>query len=144
MNKDLEHLNLLGTFHFVVGGLMILFACLPIFHLVMGLLMIFNPGFMSTGSNPPPAIIGWFFVVFAGVFMLMGWTAGALVIWAGRCLKQRRRHTFCFVMACLLCPFMPFGTVLGIFTIIALTRPEIKTLFCLPGAIPPMADLPAR
>ncbi len=132
MNKDLEHLDLLGTFHYVVGGLMALVACFPIIHLVIGLIMIFNPGWLDSRANQPPAIVGWIFVLFAGAFMLLGWTTSALVIWAGRCLKRRRRHTYCLVMACILCAFMPLGTVLGVFTIIALVRPEIKSLFGLP------------
>jgi len=36
---------------------------------------------------------------------------------------------FCFVVACIECLFMPFGTVLGAFTIIVLMRPSVKNLF---------------
>jgi hypothetical protein len=32
-------------------------------------------------------------------------------------------------MAGVACLFMPFGTVLGIFTIIVLVRPQVKALF---------------
>ena len=44
-------------------------------------------------------------------------------------LRQRRRHTFCVVMAAIGCAFMPFGTVLGIFTLIVLTKPTVRSLF---------------
>jgi hypothetical protein len=33
------------------------------------------------------------------------------------------------VIAALLCMFMPFGTVLGVFTIIVLVRDSVKALF---------------
>ena len=33
------------------------------------------------------------------------------------------------VMAAILCAFAPFGTVLGIFSLIILTKPETKKLF---------------
>ena len=32
-------------------------------------------------------------------------------------------------MAAISCAFMPFGTVLGIFTLIVLTKPPVKSLF---------------
>lgn len=35
VGKDLEHLRLLSIFHYVVGGLIALFACFPIIHLMM-------------------------------------------------------------------------------------------------------------
>jgi hypothetical protein len=53
-------------------------------------------------------------------------------------LGRRRGHAFCFVVACLACLFMPFGTVLGAFTIIVLSRPSVKARFGMPisGAAP--------
>jgi hypothetical protein len=54
--------------------------------------------------------------------------AGFLAI-AGRCLARARHWTFCVVMAAISCAFFPFGTVLGVFTIVALAKPEAKELF---------------
>ena len=48
---------------------------------------------------------------------------------AGRYLSQQRHYTFCLVMAAVACMFMPFGTVLGVFTIIVLVRESVKELF---------------
>lgn len=48
---------------------------------------------------------------------------------SGRCLARRRNRLFSFVMAAFLCMFMPFGTVLGIFTIIVLSRESVKRLY---------------
>ena len=36
---------------------------------------------------------------------------------------------YCFVVAAIECILIPFGTVLGVFTIIALSRPSVKVLF---------------
>jgi hypothetical protein len=129
MNQDEEHLRLLAIFHYVCAGMAALFACLPIIHLVMGLVMVFAPASFGAGRNSPPQFIGWFFVVFASAFILAGWTFAVLVAWAGRCLNRRKHYTFCLVMAGVACLFMPFGTVLGVFTIIVLVRPAVKTLF---------------
>ena len=133
MNKDLEHLKLLGLFHYIVGGLLALFACFPLIHLVIGLVLVFSPDAMKSNGQSPPPVIGWVFVCVASGLILVGWVAAFLVVWAGRCLRQPRNYTFCFVMACIACAFMPFGTVLGVLTLIALSRPEIKLLFAPPS-----------
>lgn len=43
MNQDEEHLRLLSIFHYVVGALAAMFALFPIFHLVIGLVMVLPP-----------------------------------------------------------------------------------------------------
>ncbi|PYI82572.1 MAG: hypothetical protein DMF09_14100 [Verrucomicrobia bacterium] len=48
---------------------------------------------------------------------------------AGRSLSRRKHYWFAFVVACIECIFIPFGTILGVFTIIVLSRESVKTLF---------------
>jgi len=129
MSKDEEHLRLLSVFHYIVGGLAALFACFPIIHLVLGLLIVFNPHLFGPAKDAPPPFLGWFLVIFAGMFVLAGWIMAALIAWAGWCLQHRRRYLFCAVMAGVACLFLPFGTVLGVFTLIVLLRPTVKALF---------------
>lgn len=129
INRDEEHLRLLSLFHFVCAGMVALFAFFPIIHLVLGLLMILSVGVLGEGKQQPPVIIGWFFVVLSSVCMWVGWTLAALLAWSGQSLRRRKGYLFCLVMACVACFFMPFGTVLGIFTIIVLIRPSVKALF---------------
>lgn len=129
-SQDRQHLDLLGTFHYVVAGLGALFSLFPVIHLAIGIAMV--TGHMSgtqRPGEPDPALFGWFFVGIAVVMIVFGLTFSALLAYAGRCLRQRRRHTFCLVMAAISCAFMPFGTVLGIFTLIVLSRPSAKSLF---------------
>jgi hypothetical protein len=125
---DRQHLDLLGVFHYVVAAITALFSLIPVIHLALGLAMV-TGHFPHRPDEPDPAIFGWIFVVLGGVFILGGLTFSALLAYAGRCLRQRRRHTFCLVMAAISCAFMPFGTVLGVFTLIVLTRPSAKLLF---------------
>jgi len=129
INRDEEHLRLLTIFHYVCAGLAALFACIPIIHLVFGLIMVFAPHVFGPGKNQPPQFLGLFFVGFAAVFMVFGWTFAAFLAWAGRCLARRKHYLFCFVMACVACLFQPFGAVLGVFTIVVLLRPSVKQLF---------------
>lgn len=130
-SQDQQHLDLLGVFHYVVAGIAALFSLFPVIHLVMGLAMVTGqfPDMHARPGQPNPALFGWFFVVFAAIFILCGLTFSALLAYAGRCLRQRRRYTFCLVMAAISCVFMPFGTVLGVFTLIVLTKPTVKPLF---------------
>ena len=134
-NTDNEHLKLLCIFHYVVSGMAALFACFPFIHLVLGLVFILAAQKFGHGSQRPPALIGWFFVVFASVFILLDWTFAVLVLNAGRFIARRKHYTFCFVAACVECLFMPFGTVLGVFTILVLNRQSVKELFAPMAAV---------
>jgi len=126
MSQDSEQLKLLAIFHYVVAGMAALFACIPFIHFFMGLALATGV-FPDTDSEAQP--IGIIIMVFAGLFILAGWTLAALIAYAGRNLQTRKRYTYCLVMAGVECIFMPFGTVLGVFTIIVLIRDTVKDLF---------------
>lgn len=129
MNQDQEQLKLLSIFHYIVGGIIVLFSCFPVLHVIFGIVMILAPGKMQSNGSPPPAVLGWMFALVGGAFMLVGWGIGGCVIAAGRFLAGHRRYMFCLVVAGIECLFMPFGTVLGVFTIIVLMRESVKSLF---------------
>ncbi len=134
INRDEEHLRLLVIFHYVCAGLAAFFACIPIIHLIIGFLMLLRPQVFGPGKDQPPQFVGLLLVFFAAAFILAGWTFAGCLAWAGRCLSQRRHYLFCLVMAGVACLFMPFGVVLGVFSIIVLVRPSVKTLFVQPTA----------
>lgn len=134
-----EELGLLSTFHYVVAGIEGLFSLFPVIHLVFGLAMVsggfpVEGGAGRTGDDLPLRWMGWIFVALALAMIVVGLTTAALTAFAGRSLAQRRRHTFCLVMAAVNCLFLPFGTVLGVFTIVALQKPEVKRLFGPPAS----------
>ncbi len=138
MNQDSEHLKILSIFHYVVAGIAALFACIPFFHFFMGLAMVAG-WFPDSDGDRVMGMLGLFFMVFAGLFILAGWTFAAALFIAGRKLAGRRSYTFCLVMAGIACVFMPFGTVLGVFTILVLMRPSVKELFGVEDS-PPALD----
>ena len=129
MTQDEDHLRLLSIFHYVVGGLAALFSLFPIFHMLFGLFLILAPEKFGNNGNAPPAFMGWLFVVFAAGFMIAGWIFATMVILTGRFLARRKYYTFCFVMAAIECLFMPFGTVLAVFTLVVLLRESVKRIF---------------
>ena len=129
---DEEHLRLLSIGHYITGGLCIAFASIFIFHFVFILLGALNPEmFAAPGQAPqgPPDGVMKIFAVVIGMIIVAGWTFGGLTIYVGRCIKGRTRRTLTFVMACLNVMFIPFGTILGTFTLIVLSRPNVKRLY---------------
>ncbi len=143
MTQDEDQLRLLSIFHYVVGGLAGFFALFPIFHLIVGLFFIFAPNKFADKGEPPPAFIGWFFVIFAAVFIALGWLFAAFVFTAGRFLARRKHYLFCLVMAGVDCIFMPFGTVLGVFTLIVLMRESVKQRFTTSSLEPTPGSAPS-
>ena len=132
-DEDTEHLRLLTIFHYVVAAIAAAFACLPILHFLMGMAMVVG-GLAADGAEALMSLVGCFLVFMCGSFILAGWAFAVCLALAGRYLEQRRRYNFCLVMAAVACMFSPFGTVLGVFTIIVLSRPSVKELFGQGGA----------
>jgi hypothetical protein len=129
MNNDQEHLRLLSIFHYIVAGIIGLFACFPIVHLVLGIAIV--TGRLPTRPNQegvPPAV-GWLFIVLAGLMIVAGWALVAALVVAGRSLARHTNYMLCLVVAAIECSFIPFGTVLGVLTIIVLLRPSVKQRF---------------
>jgi hypothetical protein len=132
-SQDAEHLKLLSIFHYIVAGLMALVACLPVLHLVFGVAIV-SGALDGAKSGPPPGFVGWFFVIAAAGAILLGWTLAVCTAVAGRSLANRKRYLFCLVVAGVMAvTCVPFGTVLGIFTILVLMRPSVKMAF---GGLP--------
>jgi hypothetical protein len=128
--EEAKQLDLLSVFHYVVGGLLALFSCLPFLHVFMGIAIITGKFFQnSNGSDAPPDAFGWIFVIMGSVFILMGWIIAICILIAGKKLRARRNRLFCMVVAGFECIFMPFGTVLGVFTLILLSKDRVKEAF---------------
>lgn len=125
MNQDEQNLNLLSTFHYILGGLTIAGSFIFLIHIAIGISI-------ATGHfshNDPPDAFGWLFVILGSVAMLAGWTIGILLLIAGKKLRQRESRIFCIVVAALACLIQPIGVILGVFAIITLTKESVIRLF---------------
>ena len=132
MNDDLSHIKILSIFHYVVAGIAALFACFPIFHFLIGISALTGGLFSDvsdTGAPFPVRMFGIMFTVIPAIIILSGWAFAICLAIAGRFLAAKQHYLFCLVMAGISCIFTPFGTVLGVFTIIVLVRPSVKALF---------------
>jgi hypothetical protein len=131
MNQDKEHLRLLAIFHYIVAGLAALFSLFPLLYTTMGAIFIFaaRHGTSKPGEELPPEFLGWIFVGVGSFLFLLGIAMAICILIAGRSLALCNRYSFALVMACIECLFLPFGTILGVFTIVILSRESVKALF---------------
>ena len=128
MELDAEHLRLLSLFHYIRGGLTAAASCFFLIYVAMGMIFAGIPAFTRNG-NPPPVAVGIFLAMFGGALVMLGWTWSAAVIYAGRCLAQRKNRVYCMVIAGISCIFIPYGTILGVCTLMVLQRPAVKQMF---------------
>lgn len=143
MNDDIQHLRYLTIGHYICAAITALFACFPLIHLTIGLIFLLNPPSAQGGEAFPAQVFGLVFALIGGAFVLCGWAFAACLFAAGRSIAARKRHTFCIVIAALSCASFPFGTTLGVLSIIVLTRPTVKALFQQQAALgAPPASVP--
>ncbi|MDZ4859680.1 MAG: hypothetical protein SGI88_11925 [Candidatus Hydrogenedentes bacterium] len=138
MTETERHLDLLAIFHYIFGGVMAFFACFPLIHVAMGLAMIFGA---VDVDGAPSEVIGGFFAIIGGFIVLCGWALAVAIIIAGRKLKSRTSRMYCIVIAALECMMMPFGTILGVFTLVVLTKDQAIQLY---AADAPLLDINHR
>lgn len=127
-NKDEQHLRLLCIFHFVFGGLALFGGIVfLVIHFFILRVVFAQAGTWPTrdGSAPPPGFYSGiiFFYVLAGLIIL---TACILNILSGFFLRQKKYRVFSIVVAVLDCFQVPFGTVLGVFTLVVLLRDSVR------------------
>jgi hypothetical protein len=131
MDRDAEQLNLLAIFHYVVAGLGALFSFFALLYTTVGAIFIFaaRHGTAKPGEDLPPEFLGWIFGVLGALLFLIGIAMAICILIAGRSLALCKRYSFVLVMACIECLFIPFGTILGVFTIVVLSRESVRGLF---------------
>ncbi len=127
---DADHLNLLAIFHFVGAGLAVLGILLLVGHYALMHAVFTNPKFMENQKGGPPpaqifAVLKWFYLAGAVWFV----TSGVLNLISGLCLRARKGRTFSQVVAGVNCLHIPLGTVLGVFTIVVLSRNSVREVY---------------
>lgn len=125
-----QNLELLSIFHYALAALIYLKGAAAFIFIGIGTIAV--AGILS--ESPDDMFIGLFvigliFYVGPIIFMCLMWTFATMVLLAGRRMARRTNLTFCQVIGGLECLCLPLGTILGIFTLIALTKPETKETF---------------
>jgi hypothetical protein len=128
---DDEHLKLLSIAYVIAGATNAFFSVFGLLYVFMG--VVFSTAIAKlpaqTGQPPPPEFIGWFFGCFGLAFFVGMGTVATLKFLAAHRIKVRRSRTLCLVVAGLTCFEVPYGTALGVWTLIVLSRPSVTRLF---------------
>jgi len=132
-NIDVDHLNLLSIFYFVMAGFALMGILFFVGYYEFMNYMFTNPDmWKNQKGGPPPAEFFDMFAVFKCVFVAfqsLYAVIGGLNLMAGLFLRQRKHRTFTLVVAAINCLQIPLGTVLGVFTIIVLIRQSVVELY---------------
>ena len=129
---DEEHLKLLSLGFMVSAGIGAFFGLFGLIYVFFGMVisvaLAHAPMSAKTGG-PPPAFIGWIFAGMGLLFLLIGGAVALARFWAARCVKQRRSRTYCMVIAAIGCLEFPYGTALGVLSLMVLGRPSVAKRF---------------
>jgi hypothetical protein len=135
---DVSYLKTISILHYVWGGIILFFSLLMLIYIGFGVAIVsgtFAPAPMQGPTTGPavnadmPREFGWFFIGFGGIAMMVGLTLGILNIVSGRRIEARRSRVFSFVIAGINCVSFPFGTALGVFTFILLSKDSVKAMY---------------
>lgn len=131
-SEDQYHLDLLGTFHWVLAGIAAVAGLFPILHVMFGLFAIVAS---LAGADAEPeargmgVLMGFLFMTIGTLIIVTFWVIAFCLYLSGSYLKAHKNHMFCMVMSVIMCASFPLGTTLGVFTIVVLVRPSVKRLF---------------
>jgi uncharacterized membrane protein len=129
VNQDREHLKILSICHYVFAGLCLFPFLYGFIYMFMGVFF----GAMIAADNrhdgPPAALFGGIFVIIGLMISGIALAIGIAAIKSGRNMTRLNGRMFSFIFACIICLFVPFGTLLGVFSIIVLSRETVKQMF---------------
>lgn len=129
VDRDEEHLRLLKIGYYILAGITALYSFLSLMFLLFGSLMYSSVMQTEAGSQLDPRSIALVFLGIAIAGLVLGF-GSALSAWlVAVSLRDRRRRTFCIVVAASSCLYIPWGALIGVSTIIVLNRPAVKALF---------------
>ncbi len=140
--QDRDDLRGLALFHYMMSGFAALVAIAAFVYAVIATYWP-APG-MPPGFSPPADESLVRFVALRAALVGSALAMIVLALVAGRCLNRRRWYRFCVAVAVVECFFTPFGTLLGVVTIMVLRRASVKRTFAAMVPGPGAAVVPGR
>lgn len=136
---DEEHLRLLALFHYILGGVTVVFGLLGgVWAAFVAVMFASFPPPFPDGASEDVArqmkVLPAFMMTFFGLMAALAVVYGIVEIVAGRCIAQRRARVFTLLVALPRVVYIPFGTLLSIFTFVVLERASVQQLYRGPAA----------
>ncbi len=126
MNDPAKNLNTFRILFLIKGILTLCFSIFFILYAALGVVFS-NVDEFSNGSQPFNP--GYIFLIVGIVGLIFSVTLGTLALLVSKYLKEQRNHTFIFVVAIINALTGVLGILLAVFTLIEISKPEVKELF---------------
>ncbi|SEQ80618.1 hypothetical protein SAMN05421824_2361 [Hyunsoonleella jejuensis] len=123
--------NNLNTFRilYLIKG--ILTFCFSLFFFIYACIGFFVNRAIEHSEQPQelPFNFGWLFVIIGGVGIIACIVLGILNLLASKYIKETKYYNFIYAIAVINCLTGILGILLGVFTLIELTKEDVKGLF---------------
>ena len=139
VDRDDEHLRILSICYVAWAAYTGLMTLIMMPFLALLAFVFSKPELFANnrGGTPPPEWLGSIMIFVAITAAAVGLGMTALSYFCGRFLRQHQHRAFCMIAAVLNCFSIPFGTLLGVCTIVVLERDEVRARFSQHASIPP-------
>ena len=130
---DNEHLKLLTLFHYISGGLTLAFSLFIGGYFFLVYFLIASSGLHAENSpamndTMPEAFLTIMLTIMIIVFIL-ALSFGVVQLVSGRLIGLRKKRLFSFAVAIVNLISIPYGTILGVLTIIVLERQSVHNQY---------------
>jgi hypothetical protein len=134
VEKDRQHLRVLSIFWYILAGLYAFAGAAMGVYIVFGVMIVAGSAPTRGGSSGPD--LGYFLLALGIGCLLFYGVYAYLAYLTGRSLVEYRRRKLIFGMAIALCIIGGLlGIVLGVFTIVVLSRDSVKEQFARGGPV---------
>ena len=124
---DETSLDLLPIAYWVSAGFWGFYALFMVAYFVLiGTLFVSIP---PDGSGAPPEFFGWVFLGVGLCFFVLAAATVTLKVLAGFWIRKRKHRVATMIVAAITCLEIPYGTLIGVLTFIAFSRPSVKALY---------------
>jgi len=126
---DNEHLNLLSLFHLISGIFTLVYSVFMALYFGF-FTFIFNlSGNFEEANSDFPFEFMSFFMLICIIILVIAIALGVAKIFCSKFIKQKKNRIFCIVISCIECFSFPYGTLLGVLSIMVLNRNSVKEIY---------------
>jgi hypothetical protein len=129
---DAEHLRLLRIGFFISAATNIIWVFFPLIYVGMGAFMLFGAFDDGKSSGAPPKSIGLVFICIGMAISLVMAAFSTLKLLTAQAIGKRKWKGLIFTTAVISCLGVPWGTALGVLTLLVMTRPSVASQFTNP------------